>query len=145
MLSAEMETEMTAAAASPAAPAEPAASGPKETEPAGKPEETVANTPSPPPAPAAPGAPKAEPKAAPKVGNTPRGIVKSRPCTKTGATQYRVRWEGLGRAEDSWVGPEAVPKHMIERYERKMEDKTKKLKLTLMFVTHAKPNCVQFV
>lgn len=41
-------------------------------------------------------------------GKAPRGLVKARK-TADGVMEYKVRWEDLGKEEDTWVASDALP------------------------------------
>ncbi len=56
-----------------------------------------------------------------------RGVINSR--YKEGRLQYKVRWKGCGKSEDSWVDREAVTEDQIARYERKRIDKRRRNEL----------------
>jgi len=78
---------------------------------------------------ATPAAAAAAAAAAPPTGprgQAARGIVKAR-GTADGGMEYKVRWEGCEKEEDTWLSSAALPPKMITRFEKKIAEKKKAL------------------
>lgn len=54
---------------------------------------------------------------------TPSLLLRSR--TSYGKTQFLVRWEGLGEADDSWVPQNSLPSHLVKQFLCQRESLTK--------------------
>ena len=67
--------------------------------------------------------------AAPPIGprgQAARGLVKAR-RTADGGMEYKVRWQGCEKEEDTWLSSTALPPKMIARFEKKIAEKKKAL------------------